>query len=67
VFQFWQKEKKQDTDRKEALSAHEQAKLKTMAAAKEAEQQRLAQQAKQRYKNIGNRSCNNNTYIVNTA
>lgn len=44
--QYWQKEKQQDEERKNVLTSHAQQQQQTLAAAKEAEQKRLAQQAK---------------------
>lgn len=44
--QYWQKEKQIDAQRKEALTAHQQAQQQNLAAAKDAEQRRLAAQAK---------------------
>ena len=45
--QYWQKEKQIDAQRKETLTAHQQQQQQNLAAAKDAEQKRLAQQAKE--------------------
>lgn len=44
--QYWQKEKQQDEERRNVMTSHAQAQQQTLAAAKDAEQKRLAQQAK---------------------
>jgi len=44
--QYWQQQKKKEVEHKEAISSHEKEKQDRLAASKNAEQQRLAEQAK---------------------